>query len=255
MAIGDIIHENDRVTMIKTVIEEGKRKSFITRVHAVKDNDHLEILMPRNVTQSMDFAIGERFIFVFQNEGSLYQSVGVITDRYRPSGIYVLVIRLVNEIEKVQRRQFFRVDCLVDIQYRYSEENKLYYQEKLASHQELSEEEREYAEKQVKISPSEWRFGTAIDISGGGIRFNCKERMEKGTILDIKLQMKDIDEGSDLIISSKVISSIEMRNRKNLFENRVEFTNIGPKNREKIIRYVFEKDRINRKRDKETQDV
>ena len=255
MAIGDIIHENDRVTMIKTVIDKGTRKSFVTRVYAVKDNDHLDILMPRNVTQSMDFAIGERFIFVFQNEGSLYQSVGVIADRYRPLGVYVLTIRLVNEIEKIQRRQFFRVDCLVDIQYRYNEENKDYYQEKLEKQKGLSEEEIEYAEQQIKMSPSEWRFATAIDISGGGVRFNCKEKLEKETRLDIKMHMKEIDDGSDIIVSAKVVSSYEMRNRKNLFENRVEFMNISPRNREKIVRYVFEKDRINRKREKETQDV
>lgn len=253
MVIGDVIHGNDRVTMVKTIKDEEKtiRRTYVSRVSSVKDDMHFEMLMPHNVSHNMDFAIGEKFLFIFQNEGSLYQSVGVVADKHRSRSTSVLTIRLNNAIEKIQRRQFFRVDCLVDIQYRYNEENKDFFQEKL-NKKGLSQEEREQAERQIKMSPSEWRFGTAIDISGGGIRFNCREKLEKDTRIDIQMKMPEIDEGSNIVIFAKVVSSFEMRDRKNWFENRVEFIAINPLQREKIIRYVFEKDRINRKRKKDT---
>ena len=142
-------------------------------------------------------------------------------------------------LKKFQRREFFRLECLVDFAYyKISKEVA-----DLETTEELFEEitNPEYIEKKS--------LARTKDISGGGMRFTTSEQLEVGSkvLSVIRLTNDKIDHMFYLV--TEIISCDAVENMPELWvcRSKYEFKNI--KERDLIIRYVFEEDRMKRKRE------
>ena len=51
-------------------------------------------------------------------------------------------------------------------------------------------------------------------------------------------------------IIGKILSVKEAENKKGTYEHRVQYVNLGVNDREEIIKYIFEEERKNRRREK-----
>jgi len=88
--------------------------------------------------------------------------------------------------------------------------------------------------------------GTTLDISGGGIRFETSEHLPEGTVLDLNIELSGTGKVSAL---GKVVRAVASGNKgKNTYVIGVQFMIIEEKERDKIIRYIFDKQRELRQR-------
>ena len=82
------------------------------------------------------------------------------------------------------------------------------------------------------------------DISGGGIRIFLSEPIPVQTFLKLTIHLPDdpkpiVCSGKTVWVEEFVVLPTEKRNEKNQFEAGVTFTEIDPKDRDRIIKYVI----------------
>ncbi len=164
--------------------------------------------------------VGKRYNMFFYTTAGLYYCIAQVSGRYRSGQVYMLEMECASEIEKFQRRQFFRLNCIVDMDYRM-----------------------------IGQSSEEKKVATIIDISGGGIRFNAEEGFEPGEELLVGFALTIGGRLEKFSIRVRVIASTRLPNREKTYENRVEFLDINEIDREAIVKYVFEEERRRRKKE------
>ena len=82
-------------------------------------------MMPIEKTKLILLPVDEEFDVYFYTKSGLYQCFAIVKDRYKKENIYILVLELVSNLRKYQRRQYFRLSCALDISTRKLEEEEL----------------------------------------------------------------------------------------------------------------------------------
>lgn len=226
------------VASVKEQKEEGfsNNKVFVSQVYDILDDDRLKIAMPLDGGKVVLMPNNARIDAFFYTIKGLYQGRFVIVDRYKEGNLMIQVIELTSELKKFQRREYFRLSCTMGIMYRpLSQEEHDYY----FSIENLNEQ----IEEETLIP------AFALDISGGGMRYVSKERLEKENIIFAVLSFNYEEELKKYAVLGKIIGVSTAKNNHNLFEHRVEFSNVNGIVREDIIKYIFEEERKRRKKE------
>lgn len=215
--------------------ENGREITFLSQIYDIDtDNEKINISMPIKEGRLIPLPVGSRYSVCFYTEKGLYQCECVITDRYKSNNLYVLVIEPRTELQKYQRRQFFRLETVTKISYRV-----------------LKDPEIAEIEKAKKIADNfdagELLTGTSIDISGGGLKFSGKEQLEKGCMIYTEFSLAVSQSMKKFRIVAEVIESARLANRYDMFQNRIKYLFITPDERELLIKYIFEEERRIRK--------
>ncbi len=234
LKVGDKI-ELTRVTVIQDIVKDNDKRVFISQLLDIVDEERLKIGMPIEGGKIIPFSIGAKLDACFYTPNGLYQGRLLVTDRYKEGNIFMLVVELTTDLLKYQRRQYYRLGCTIDIRYRI-----------------LTKEEVEKFEKEgIEIEEDGYfNEGTALDISGGGMRFVSDAIHEKNEemIIILKVEYDDIEKKYGLL--GKVVSSSRVRNRENTYEHRVEYSNMQGGTREALIKYIFQEERRQRNKEK-----
>ena len=172
----------------------------------------------------------------FYTAKGLYHGRVVVVERMKEANMHVMTVELQYELKKFQRRQYYRLSCTMDLQYRPMDDEE---KENFLKTKELPEPERVY----------DLMDGVALDFSGGGIRFISRAKYEKNDLMYIKLKISYEDACRIYLLVGKVVASAEGKNGRKNYENRVEFIELDSKIREEIIRYIFREERRQRKMD------
>lgn len=243
--LSKIITPGDRIELIRPVRQQEKKdekkekiqhdKPYVSQVYDIMVDEQLKIAMPIVEGRVIPLPLHGRYNACFFTSGGLYQAKVVITDRYKEDGLYILVIELTSELKKFQRRQYFRLEYTMDIQYK-----------------EISAEEfmtiiSDGNEMDSLISYG-MKNGIILDLSGGGVRFTSNEQLEKNTDLVLSINI-GVTQETLLGIAANVISSKKVENRDRIYEHRAEFRNLKSTSREMLIKFIFETERRLRKRD------
>jgi c-di-GMP-binding flagellar brake protein YcgR len=88
-----------------------------------------------------------------------------------------------------------------------------------------------------------WKKGVLLDISGGGVRMVSEYQEEPGCPIQLRFSIIVDGMNEEVIQYGKLIASAPNRNNNILYEQRVEFEQIDDKEREKIIRFIFDEER------------
>lgn len=153
---------------------------------------------------------------MFSRESDTYAFQAQAINREVQNGIAILKIKPVSSIEKIERRSFFRMSCILEAEYRIVETLPI---------------EDTGEETFVKTNTR--------DISGGGVCLVTESRLKGGTMLEaiLKLERK-------LRFMGIVARSTEVREKgKIMYYTGIEFKMIENRDRERIISYVFESQR------------
>ena len=157
---------------------------------------------------------GTKVKITFWDEVSAYAFEAKIMQRIAvPVSLFVL--ELPDSISKVQRRNFVRVPAFYPITFRNVTREGL----------------------------SDLYKGTMLDLSGGGMRFSTKERVENKSLLYVQLTLP-IGE----IQSPVRVCRAEQIEDSNRYSVSVEFHEISERERDRIIRCVFDIQREMRKK-------
>ena len=204
--IGSVFGRNNNRPLFRkvTVVDNGP---FVFRIqYDVEKEDVVHIVAGNSV----------RFAFARQNDG-LY-GVEVEVAKAENAGTIDLYHTL--NMRRNQLRQYVRIETGLTLKFRL-----------IKTPDPLKSE--------VKVG--ELIAAKLSDISGGGLSFLYEKSLRLGDIVSLNF---DLPGASCAGITGKIVH-LSLREGKNgaLFKNHVQFVNIEPRKREKIITYVFEKER------------
>ncbi len=235
----NIVAIGDKLEMIavNNIASEQEKKIYKIQVLDIYSEHKMQVSMPIEGYKILLLPIGGKYDASFYSNNSIYTCMVQVADRYKKRNQYVLDIELVSPLKKYQRREFYRLDYAMDVYYRP-----------------MLEEEKTMDEDALleSVRRDDLRFfsGVTLDISGGGMRFVNLQKMHRGDELVVKFMVRYGDTKKTIFSTAKVLSSQNHITQRNKVEHRIEFVNMDKKMREDIVRFIFERDRFNRKKEK-----
>ena len=177
---------------------------------------------------------------IFYAKSGIFKGDCKIIDKYKVDSVVDIVeISIVSELEKYQRREYFRIDYIDSIKFRI-----------------LSYKDEETGA--IVDSDDVWHFGTMTNISGGGLRFNSADGTENARKIQVRFKLKDNgnqsskgtsdEDEKEFDIDADVVGVRIRANTDKKFDYRIQFENIDKSDLESIVRFVFERDRWMRKK-------
>ncbi len=98
--------------------EMAGARTLVSQLLDEKEENKLVIAMPMEGGKMVLLDVGKRYNMFFYTTAGLYYCIAQVSGRYRSGQVYMLEMECASEIEKFQRRQFFRLNCIVDMDYR-----------------------------------------------------------------------------------------------------------------------------------------
>lgn len=165
---------------------------------------------------------GTLIIVYVANKFDYYKFKAKVLERTIRDGFRLLKIQKWGDIEKIQRRQFFRFECILPIKYRV-----------ISSSNSQDSIEARFIEVITK------------DISGGGIRIRVKEELNLKELVECELILG----GKKIEFSGEIVRKIQCKfEGKYKYELGVMMKEIADQDREAIIQYIFNAQRELRKK-------
>lgn len=222
----------DRIELMHIKSAIGRKvsdKKYGSQVLDFDGDRTAKIAMPIREGKVIPLEIDDDYNLCFFTNSGLYQCTAQIKKRYTENRMYVMDVIFLTPLKKFQRRKFYRLDCLFPIRYRIVPKEQF--------------EKRNEAEHDNEKDEILWEEGTISDLSGGGIRFHgnveCKKEDFAEIVLPLSLQSGIVP----LSLYMKVVSCVHFEGSRVAYETRGEFLNINEKERETVIKYVFEEQR------------
>jgi c-di-GMP-binding flagellar brake protein YcgR len=251
--LSEILTLGDKID-IKPLDHNGKpvhnARSFVSQLVDIADYDVIHIATPIVYSKPIILNVGENYNLCFYSGKGLYQCNCVVLNNHRENNTIVAVVRITTNLEKFQRRQYYRLECIHEIEYRVITAEEELIDRKLRLEEFRNAEERSECRKKLIQMESKWLQAAIIDLSGGGARINSEVLHNPGDKIRIKLDLVFGNSLKKMVLNAVVISSGKIINRTGFYEHRVEFNDIMQKEREELIKYIFEQDRRRRRNDK-----
>jgi len=224
---------------VKRIITDGEpqqlKKVYSSKVFDILSEERLEILMPYEQRKLVLLPVDSEYTMYFYVENGIFECSARIVDRYKTSNTFILVVELLTPLRKYQRREYYRYNCALALETR-----------------EISEEESSLLDSPIMEFEQELPLEKCVivDISGGGLRFIAGQRYKEGAMLYCRYSLVDGEDKKVYEIAGKVLHAMPVEKRPGYFEHRIQYHNIDNRKREEIIRYIFEQERKNLKKEK-----
>jgi len=189
---------------------QGNYKTHIDEVGKTR----LSVYAPHQDGTVIPLQAGSTVEITFWDEVASYTFKSVIIQRIAVP-VQVFVLKMPDSIKRVQRRNYVRVPASFPVSYQVVEKTGL----------------------------GDMKEGIMLDLSGGGMRFQTKEKLDKGSILYAYLELPFGTLGTP----GRVCRSEPIENTK-YFSVSVDFYQITEKDRDRIIKCVFDIQRDLRKK-------
>jgi c-di-GMP-binding flagellar brake protein YcgR len=200
------------------IIED--QETYICIVQDIKDKGII-INVPISGNKYYNMHPGKTIEFYAIINKEFYRYSAIVLGKKREGSLEFILLTIPELIEKIQRREYFRLSILMDVKYNLLPGGQVYTS--------LRNVSKTYLEDMVKAS--------TIDISGGGIKIVTSQMIPRGSY--IILNMSIPEEIDILCIATR---SEEDKIHKN-FRIGLKFLGADVKTREKIIRFIFAKAR------------
>lgn len=206
---------------------------YVSQVLDDSPNGELLAAMPIKEGRGVPLAVGEKFNATFYAKSGLLQCEMEVTARYKKGSLFLMELTQKSIFKKVQRREYFRYECNMPMEYR------------LIGQEEQSMIESGILYDEEKMNP-EWKKGIMLDLSGGGIRFVSAFREKKESFIQVRFEMPVGEEDEIFCLYATILRSEQNQNNSSIYDQRVMFWRLDQTLREKIIRSIFEMQRKNR---------
>lgn len=236
--VGDRVDVQILQNVEKNKSDQGIKKNghlniYHSRVQDILGNGMFEIEVPTVGGKMIFLPTGVRLEFLFYSKTGMYRCLGHIKERYSKESLNLLLIERKTPWEKFQRRDYYRHECLMDV---------LYYPVLKEELEQVSLEELKTYHR--SLYPEEVpQNAVAVDISGGGVRL-VTDRPGEYVVISMSLNKNDYIEvlGEVLFCQGLENKLGDRASSQKKYEYRIQFT-IDSKEREKIIKYIFEQER------------
>lgn len=229
LSIGNKI---ELVRLEQVIKNEPNKKVYVSKIYDIMPGNKLQIAMPILEGKIVPLALNDKYTACFYTAKGLMQCNVLITARYKSGNLFFLEILMLGELAKVQRREYYRYKCTIAAKIRV-----------------VSDEEYETGVTEDISVPEEmlpWEDAKFIDISGGGAKLVQKTDLEKNEVVKVKFAVNVLGDALFFNLFARILSSTGYKGRTDIYEQRIEFLKISHEDRDKIIRFIFENERINR---------
>ena len=198
--------------------EERNAKTMRTRIFDIVSDDVVKVTIPTVKGKLQLIATDGEYDVYFYTDNGLFQCTCTVKDRYRTNAIPVMELELQSNLRKYQRREYYRLNCMLEMKCRAFD----------------NEETDEYIKTGNYSTASGISASNAImvDISGGGARFVSREKYETGALILFRFSLKQKTGNRDYSVVGRVVYSELMENSSGNYENRAQFVDIENTERE-----------------------
>lgn len=216
--------------------ETQSKRVYNSQINDILSEDRLEISMPLEKSKLILLPVDTEYDMTIYTKQGLYQCFVRVVDRYKSDNMYLLVVELTSNLRRNQRREYYRFSCALEMCSRN-----------------LEEEEIQAIESKVPytlVPGLPLKRSVIADISGGGLRFLSNQRYEPESLLycSYHLVLNNVRKLYEVV--GKVLSAKEVENRPGVYEHRVQYINMEEEKREEIIKFIFQEERKNMKKDR-----
>jgi c-di-GMP-binding flagellar brake protein YcgR len=250
----DIISIGDKID-IKFINHNDKQLQYSEKIYVSQlvnyvDYDTIDIVIPMRKRKIYFLEAERTYHICFYTNKGLYQSKCVVINTFKDNNILTCRVKLTADLEKYQRRQYYRLECFNDIQYRIiTREEEILYERIQYNEYDNALDLEEMLERLDQIDQV-WNKGCLINLSGGGVRFNSKLAHQQEDKMFIKIGIEINGNFNELKLKSTVIAVEKLINRSGVYAYRVQFYDISSKERESLIKFIFEQERQRRGRNR-----
>lgn len=158
---------------------------------------------------------------------SLFSFRGKVTKRFKNGDLAYLGIEKVGDIHKIQRRNYYRFKCFLNLKYRVI---------KQAVDEPRDDGQVEHAQK----PKDEYKKALSVNISGGGICILAHEKLEINTVVEIVLHLNSKSPKA----LKGIVKRVELeKSGGRKYEIGIVFKDINENDRQDIITYIFNEQR------------
>ena len=237
--LADYIAPGNRVELKATgkiwMDEDARtRQIYMSKVMDITSDDRIEVLMPYEKGRLVLLPVDGEYSLCFYSAKGLYQCFSRIVDRYRSDNMYILVLDLTSELTKLQRREYYRFSCALELKSRLCTQEEL----------EAFEMNRQY----LFEAGDSLQKSVVVDISGGGLRFVANFKYEEGSTIYCSYKLPGNAKDKEYEMVCNVLKVSEIESRPGLFEHRIQYIYIDETSREDSIHFIFEEERKIRKK-------
>lgn len=216
---------------------EGK---YSSQVVDVKNSSIFTINTPFSEGEVINIPIGTKIDIMLRENTGLYQiPVKVIKREVEVTPL--LIVELVGEVSKIQEREFFRLDIYQETEFRVVADN-----DDLINLNNFDEEAGLYNDL-IRADNSHTYNAIIQDISASGLKMVTKDdSLVEGQILEIDFNFTNLP--FDKILAKVVRVIVESKQDEKRYSIGVEFVHQNIVQRDKVIQWLFTKQRELRKK-------
>lgn len=212
---------------------EKKSKIYVSQVLDEAEDGNCLAAMPIHEGKVIPLNVGEEFFATFYTKNGLLRCKIVITERNKKGSLFLMKIEPVTELQKVQRREYFRLECNRPLEYRVLD----------GKEKSMLNEGIEYDANAIAL---EWQKASILDLSGGGIRFVSPQKENKDSYIQVRFQIEEGERQIVVYAYAVILRCEQNQNNRLVYSNRVMFVKMTKSIREKIIRFIFNEQRKRR---------
>lgn len=215
--ISDNIKVGDRLE-ISQKNDDQNAKSYVSQVEHVLDKKQLVIHMPISYGQLIKLKMNQMYSMIFFTEKGIVKFDTAIIKFTQENNLNFILIKLVSEGVKIQRREFFRFTCLLPAKFALFNNN----------------------DENADDKGSEQVFNGIIkDLGGGGIRFVTNQDLEEKS----KIKCVIVLDNDVFVVLGKILYKQYFPKSNYKYQYRVEFVGMINTEQEKIVQYIFDQQR------------
>lgn len=217
-----------------------------SKVVDVIDEVTLKLTMPMNKTITIPLEVGEETLMYFYTSYGILAGRTVVTDRFFEGSIAVIIVELITELEKTQRRQYYRLPCSIDARIHILTDEEKKGLNNFIGNSKLAVENKNRYVNLIAENAALWEDCLVVDLSGGGVKYLSDRERAKDEMIILGIELRIEDNFSEYFFLMRVISSLRKSVESTKYEIRTKFTALKDADRETIVRFIFEEERRNR---------
>lgn len=206
--------------IIKNPLDNMAKLSFISQFEEIEDRENILVSAPLRDGIIYPIQLGTSLEIFFIHKMDLFKFKASVINRTTSNILPFLVISQISDIERIQRRQFYRFERNLDLTFGKFD---------MITHVESDE----------KIS------ACTKDLSGGGLCMYTDCKLDIDTIINCEIIL---DEENKIKFLARVARRTESENSNHKYEIGICYKRISNLDRETIVRYIFIEQRKLRKK-------
>ncbi|MBO6214857.1 MAG: flagellar brake domain-containing protein [Lachnospiraceae bacterium] len=206
--------------------------TYISSIYDILEDGTFELDMPSRAGKVILLPMNVRYELIFISGKGMWMAQAQINERYKKGSFYLLRAELIGQIEKFQRREYFRLDCMITAKFlsldldeqtilRIPDISKL-----LAVNEELR---------------NSMGLGTIMDLSGGGARLTANKDVGEIPYMLLQFELEGRNR-TNIELFARILEKRKALGT-DLYTYRLKFLFRDKSWQEYIIKYIFEEQR------------